>query len=108
MRDINERMAAVKKRTTELEREIRWRRSSVIALGSVAVCLLLILGLALKIPAWTTQFISAPQTGESVVASLFTGSDMLGVLVVGILAFLLGAAVTVLCFRLRKWTQDKD
>ena len=41
-------------------------------------------------------------------ASIFSGSGYLGYIVIGIVAFLLGCAVTVFCFRLRKWQKDKE
>ena len=40
--------------------------------------------------------------------SIFAGSGFLGFLAVGIVAFLLGAAVTILCYRLKQWQEMKD
>ena len=107
MRNTEERMAAVQNRAAELEGESRQRRNRWIAFASVAACLLLIVGLSLRMPEWAGRA-AAGDADTGAAASLFAGSGMLGYLVIGILAFLLGVAVTVLCFLLRRQSQDKD
>ena len=50
--------------------------------------------------------------GFETAASIFHGGAALGYIVIGLLAFLLGVCVTVLCFRLQQMnrddTQDKE
>ena len=41
-------------------------------------------------------------------ASIFTGTAALGYIVIGILAFILGVAVTIFCFRFKKKQDDND
>ncbi len=41
-------------------------------------------------------------------AGLFAENGAFGYLVIGIVAFVLGVSVTVLCFRLRSQAQDKE
>ena len=41
-------------------------------------------------------------------ASIFSASPVLGYIVIGIIAFLLGGAVTVFCFRLKQWEKLKN
>ena len=41
-------------------------------------------------------------------ASLFSGSGALGYIVIALLSFLLGVSVTVFCFRLKKWQDERD
>jgi uncharacterized membrane protein len=41
-------------------------------------------------------------------ASIFSTSSVLGFLVIGIVAFLLGITVTVFCFRLKKWEEKQN
>ena len=108
MRSTAERTAAVMARTNELELISRRRKSRGIAAVSVAASLLLITGLSLAMPGLTARGGVAAQTELSAAASMFAGSGALGYIVIGILAFLLGCAVTVLCFRLRKWSRDGD
>lgn len=107
MRDTEERMRAALDRAEELKRQDR-RRGTYLAAAAVAVCLALVVGAAFAMPVWTAQMAAAPEANGAVTASLFSGSEVLGYLVIGILAFLLGAAVTVLCFRLRNRMQTGD
>ena len=41
-------------------------------------------------------------------ASMFSGNAALGYIVTGVIAFALGAAVTLFCLRLRKWEEEKN
>ena len=50
MRSSEERVAAVKRRTAQLEAQRRWRRRRAAALGSAAACLLLIICLSFAMP----------------------------------------------------------
>lgn len=108
MRNTDERLAAVKRRERELEQEHRRRKGLWIAAVSVATCLLLIGGAALAMPGWSERLAAAPPAGPGLAASMFSGGGQLGYLVIGILAFLLGAAVTILCFRLRMQDKNKE
>ena len=46
-------------------------------------------------------------TGFETAASMYGGSDALGYIIVGLLAFLLGVCMTILCFRLRQMERDE-
>jgi len=95
MRDTEERMAQMKRRVDALEKNRRRR----IAAASAAACLLVVLGVSLAMPAWVERMPAAARPNGTA-ASLFAGNSALGYLVIGILAFLLGVSVTILCFRL--------
>ena len=45
-------------------------------------------------------------SGFETAASIFHGGAALGYIVIGLLAFLLGVCVTVLCFRLRQMSRE--
>ena len=47
-------------------------------------------------------------SGFETAASIFHGGAALGYIVIGLLAFLLGVCVTVLCFRLRQMSREDD
>ena len=47
-------------------------------------------------------------SGFETAASIFHGGAALGYIVIGLLAFLLGVCVTVLCFRLRQMNREDD
>ena len=106
MRTNDERLAALHKRAGEIDKENRKRRVRLIQFASCAACFLLVIGLALWMPVTEGTPLSGG-TG-SMSASIFSGSGYLGYIVIGIVAFLLGCAVTVFCFRLRKWQKDKE
>ena len=80
----------------------RWKRN----IGWIVIGLLL---LAIFVPQFTeTDTVNpAGQTG-GMSASIFGNSTALGYIVIAIIAFLLGIAVTIFCFRLRKWQEGKD
>lgn len=107
MRNTDERLSAALLRAEELERQDR-RRGRRLAMASVAACLALIAALALAMPGWNARMAAWSASAPSMTASLFSGSGAAGYLVIGILAFLLGAAVTVLCFRLGKRAGDTE
>ena len=46
-------------------------------------------------------------TGFETAASMYGGRDALGYIIVGLLAFLLGVCMTILCFRLRQMERDE-
>ena len=47
-------------------------------------------------------------SGFETAASMYGGGAALGYIVIGLLAFLLGVCVTVLCFRLRQMNREDD
>ena len=95
MRTTAERLAAAKRRARELERERQRRRARGILCAGTAACFVVIVSLALVMPGITEGF-SDTALGGGMAASIFSGY-----LVVGLLAFVLGVCVTVLCVRLR-------
>ncbi|MBE7004859.1 MAG: DUF4179 domain-containing protein [Ruminococcaceae bacterium] len=108
MRNTDERLAAVRDRVAELDRQSRRMRDRYLAAASVAACLLAIVTLSSYMPGWAETSAHTESSGMASAASLFAENGALGYLVIGILAFVLGVSVTVLCFRLRKSARDKD
>ncbi len=108
MRNTDERLAAVQNRMATLDRQSRQTRGRWIAAVSAAACLLAIVSLSFCMPGWVENSVYAESGGMASAASLFAENGALGYLVIGIVAFVLGVSVTVLCFRLRSGAQDKD
>lgn len=79
----------------------RYRRISAV---SCAACFALTVGLALVMSRLHTE--TPGGVPGSAAASIFTGREALGYVVIAILAFCLGALVTILCFRVRKYTEE--
>ena len=107
MRSNEERIAAVKRRSKELERENRKRRGLTLRLFSVAACLVLIVGLSLAMPGIVGNFSDDTAGFPAMTASVFQGSGALGYIVIGLLAFALGVCVTVLCYRTRHMEREE-
>ena len=78
----------------------------------MAACLALLIGASLAMPGIAASIQAGNYSGLETAASIFHGGAALGYIVIGLLAFLLGVCVTVLCFRLRQMNredgQDKE
>ena len=96
-----ERVAEVKRRIAEKERQKRQRRSQIAAVSGIAACLAVIVGVSLSMPGIVGRMEGSTSTGFETAATMLGGSAALGYIVIGLLAFVLGVCVTVLCFRIR-------
>ena len=112
MRSHEERITEAKRRIAKIEREKRLRRNTITMASAVAACLALLVGASLAMPGITANIQTGDYSGFETAASIFHGSAALGYIVIGLLAFLLGVCVTVLCFRIRQLSrenaQDKE
>ena len=112
MRSHEERVAETKRRIAKIELEKRRRHNTITIASSVAACLALLIGASLAMPGFAASIQTGDYSGFETAASIFHGGAALGYIVIGLLAFLLGVCVTVLCFRLRQMnrddTQDKE
>lgn len=104
MRTNEERIKAMHKRADELERERRTLRSRMLGAGCVAASLVLILITAAFMPKIYGTLAHAENI-RNMNASIFASSSVLGYIIIGLLAFALGIAVTLFCYRLKKWRQ---
>ena len=111
MRSHEERVAETKRRIAKIEREKR-RRNTVTMASAVAACLALLIGASLAMPGIAARIQINDYAGFETTASMYGGGAALGYIVIGLLAFLLGVCVTVLCFRIRQLSrenvQDKE
>ena len=108
MRSHEERVAETKRRIAKIEREKRLRRSTITMASAVAACLALLIGASLAMPGIAVSIQTGDYAGFETAASIFHGGAALGYIVIGLLAFLLGVCVTVLCFRLRQMNREDD
>ena len=112
MRSHEERVAEAKRRIAKIEREKRRRRDTITMASTVAACLVLLIGASLAMPGIAANIQTGDYSGFETAASMYGGGAALGYIVIGLLAFLLGVCVTVLCFRLRQMNredgQDKE
>ena len=108
MRSLEERVAETKRRIAKMEREKRRRRDKITMISAVAACLVLLIGASLAMPGIAANIQTGDYSGFETAASIFHGGAALGYIVIGLLAFLLGVCVTVLCFRLRQMNREDD
>ena len=106
MRSHEERVAETKRRIAKIEREKRLRRNTITMASAVAACLALLIGASLAMPGVAASIQTGDYSGFETAASMYGGGAALGYIVIGLLAFLLGACVTVLCFRLRQMNRE--
>ena len=108
MRSDEERVAEAKRRIAKIEREKRLRRNTITMVSAVAACLALLIGASFAMPGIAAKIQTGDYVGFETAASMYGGSAALGYIVIGLLAFLLGVCVTVLCFRLRQMSREDD
>lgn len=100
MQKNEQRVAAVKRRVVQIERQRKRRRARLYKAGAGAACFLLIVALAAVMPE------VAAAAGEdyahyAMAASIFGDGASLGYVVVGAVAFALGVAFALFCIRMR-------
>ena len=106
MRSHEERFAETKRRIAARQREKRLRRSKITMFSAAAVCLVLIVGVSFAMPGMVAGICPGDYAGYETAASMYGGGAALGYIVIGLLSFLLGVCVTVLCFRLRQLNRE--
>ena len=106
MRSHEERVAETKRRIAARQREKRLRRNTITMASAVAACLALLIGASLAMPGIAARIQINDYAGFETTASMYGGGAALGYIVIGLLAFLLGVCVTVLCFRLRQMSRE--
>ena len=105
MRSHEERFAETKRRIAARQRREQRRRSTITTL-SAAACLVLIVGVSFAMPSVVAGIRPGDYAGYETAASMYGGGAALGYIVIGLLSFLLGVCVTVLCFRLRQMNRE--
>ena len=106
MRSHEERVTETKRRIAKIERENRLRRNTIAMASAVAAFLALLIGASLAMPGIAASIRTGNYSGFETTASIYGGGAALGYIVIGLLAFLLGVCVTVLCFRLRQMNRE--
>ena len=106
MRSHEERVAEAKRRIAKIERENRLRRNTIAMASAVAACLALLVGASFAMPGIAASIQTGDYVGFETAASMYGGGAALGYIVIGLLAFLLGVCVTILCFRIRQFSRE--
>ncbi|MBQ3291639.1 MAG: hypothetical protein IJH43_04605 [Mogibacterium sp.] len=99
-----ERIEAMHRKAAEIETRQRMVRANVIGAVSAVASLVLIIALSINMPLLMNGVSGGEESEYS--GSILADSPVLGFVVIGIIAFILGALVTVLCYRLRKYNEE--
>ncbi|MDO5116893.1 MAG: hypothetical protein Q4D34_00165 [Eggerthellaceae bacterium] len=109
MRSTDERIAAVQARSRTLRRRTAQRRGYVLSGISTIACVAAIFGFAFYIPSVSGSAPTATLGTSGAYGSILASGGMLGYVVIGILAFCLGVALTLLCVKIRdRLREDAD
>ena len=99
MRTNEERAAAVRQRVTQIKQQKRRQRQRITALMAAAACLAVIVGVSFAMPALSEKLAGGYTAGYQAAAGIFGSGAAAGYVAVGVLAFVLGVAVTILCLK---------
>ena len=105
MRTSEERVEELHHRMKSLERERNRRRYTIMCAAALSACLVITVSMAFVISMTTVQSPTAYSGGVS--ASIFADHGALGYVITALLAFCLGATVTIFCFRLQKHEEKR-
>lgn len=109
MRTDKERIDMMHARAAQLEKQKRARKVRLMQSAGAVISFAAVILFAVFMPRLPDAGEGTPAgPGGSMHASIFGDSAALGYIVVSVIAFLLGVVLTVFCFRLRKWQEDKD
>ena len=103
-----ERIAEVKRRIEEKERQQKMRRRRIVSAVCIAACFAVIVGVSFAMPGIVGQIEPGTSSGCETAATSLGGSTALGYMVIGLLAFILGACVTILCFRIHQLNKEEQ
>lgn len=108
MRSHEERIAEVKRRIVEKERQKGRQRRQIAAVLGVAACLAVIVGASFAMPVISEQIMQGTSSGFETAGTILGGGTVPGYIIIGLLAFLLGVCVTILCFRIRRLDKEEQ
>ena len=108
MRTTEERAGLIHKRTAEIQRERQKKKQRALDMLCIAACLLLVVGLGSLMPGLAAGIPGGEVHHASGAASLVGSHAALGYILMGLMAFLLGACVTVLLYRLHRRNEKKQ
>ena len=106
MRSTTERMLLLKKRTDELKKRRKAKKHMLAVISYGSLCIALIA--AVSALACDLNFNGFKQMPLPAAAGVFADKAFAGYAVVGILAFLLGISVTLMCDTLHKRRKERD
>ena len=108
MRSHEERIAEVRRRITEKERQKKRKQRRIVAISCIAACLAVIFGASFVMSGISRQMVPGISSGYETAATILGGGAAPEYIIIGVLSFLLGVCVTILCFRLRQMNRENE
>lgn len=108
MRSHEERIAEVRRRIAEKERQKRRKQRRIVAISCVAACLAVIVVASFAMPGVSGQMTPWISDGYETAATMLGGGVAPGYIIIGLLSFLLGVCVTILCFRIHLLDKEEQ
>ena len=102
-----ERVTEVKRRIAEKEQQKRLRKGRIAAFSGIAACFAVMISAALSMPGIVSKIEPGDSSAPQTAAAMSAGTGALGYVVIGLLAFILGICVTILCFRVRQLSKEE-
>jgi len=102
MRSNEERIELMHQRAAQFKKKENDKKIRYIQLTSLGFALAMVILLAFFMPGLTELSVQG-SIPVGMNASIFAQKETLGFIVIAILSFLLGIAVTIFCFCLKKW-----
>ena len=106
MRTYNERVEELHLRMLALEHSKAVRKVRLVSTAAYGICAMISAFLAVMISSVRIQ--TTGELGGGATASIFADHAALGYVVVALLAFCLGALVTIICHRMKKQLIKKE
>lgn len=108
MRSHEERIAEVRRRISEKEWQKRRKQRRIAAVSCIAACLAVIIGASFAMPGFSGQMTPGISSGYETAATILGGGAAPGYIIIGLLSFLLGVCVTILCFRVHLLDKEEQ
>lgn len=107
MRSHEERIAEVRRRIAEKERQKRRKQRRIVAISCIAACLAVIFGASFVMSGISGQMTPWISDGYETAATILGGAAP-EYIIIGLLSFLLGVCVTILCFRIHLLDKEEQ
>jgi hypothetical protein len=103
MRTTEEKLNEIKRRETHIRRRRFRRQTTVLSFASAAAAVLVIITAVGILPQIKSDFAGNSMSAQY--ASAFSGNPAIGFILVVILAFALGACITLLCVKVHRYNE---
>ncbi len=107
MKTNEERIEAMHRRAAKIEKENRMKQILVVHLTATVACIIGVILTAYRMSGFQENIVY--ENSQNIMnGSIFTENVVLGFIVTGIIAFLLGISLTIFCYRFKQWKDDKE